>query len=109
VSEDPDGYLEIVPAYDADGRIRLALSGDLDMSGVADVERALDPYAHEGRSVLLDIGRLRFLDSSGARLLLRYSRDALRSGWDFHISRPHGEVQRVLDVLGIAPMLAIED
>lgn len=69
-TEIQDGLLTVHSARDGE-RIRLTLEGELDLSNVETLEAALDKALAEDRDVLVDLGPLEFLDSTGISLLVR--------------------------------------
>ncbi len=71
------------------------VSGDLDLStaGVLEAELETDPSA----SLVLDVSRLAFVDSSGLRVLLR----AIVSGRSITLRAPTPSVLRTLRTAGV--------
>jgi len=65
-----NGLLTVRSALEGD-RIRLTLTGELDLSNTDTVEVALEEAGAEGVDVLVDLGPLEFIDSSGIALLVR--------------------------------------
>ena len=100
---------QIGPPREEQDRVGLPVRGDLDMLTVPELERSLREFQREGKPLTLDLTDLRFIDSSGVRLLLRTSRAAPARGWEFRIAHPVGEVARVLDMLGVSPLLNLDD
>jgi anti-anti-sigma factor len=96
--------LEIVERQDGE-MIVVALAGELDMETVEPVERRLDELAAEGRSTLLDLDRLGFMDSVGIRLVLRACEHARNRGWGFQITRGSDAVRRVFAASGLTDRL----
>lgn len=66
-------------------RLRLALSGELDMLSVPSLERRLDRLRVSRTPVCLDLSGLRFIDSTGLHLLVRTVGDARIKHWQFEI------------------------
>ncbi|WP_129339621.1 STAS domain-containing protein [Cellulomonas endophytica] len=64
----PPGRLE--PSRDADGTVRVALHGEVDLHVVADA-RELLAAVRRGDSVVIDASDLSFIDSSGIAFLLK--------------------------------------
>lgn len=69
-TEVQDGLLTVHSALDGE-RVRLTLEGELDLSNVQTAETALEEACAENRKVLVDLGSLEFLDSTGISLLVR--------------------------------------
>jgi anti-sigma B factor antagonist len=87
---------------------RVRPSGELDLATVDELSARLAEAARSARRVLLDLGGLTFIDSSGVRLLMRWARDAERDGIDLTL-RPGGPaVREVLEVTGVRDLLPFE-
>lgn len=94
-----DGLLTVRRA-DEGAHVRLSLAGELDLSNVPTVEAALEGAIDAEKKVLIDLGRLEFLDSTGLALIVRtlQRRDAER--FSFLPSRSN-EVCRLLALTGV--------
>ncbi|MBV8999541.1 MAG: STAS domain-containing protein [Solirubrobacterales bacterium] len=101
---------EIREAVDADGAVRLALIGELDIAVADRVEERFRRLREEGRRVRLDLSGLEFIDSSGVRAIvlgLKHSREA---GHELEVDRRiSAAVQRMIEIMGIGPQLWPED
>ena len=64
-----DGLLTI-QQFDEGLQLRLALHGELDLSNVKTAEAALTEALETGKKILVDLGQLEFLDSTGIALLV---------------------------------------
>ncbi len=81
-----------------------ALGGEVDVSNVREIEDAIRAAVGPATvGLVVDVGSLTYLDSSGVRLLLKLHdrlRDIRRG---FAVARPEdGIVARVIDVVGLA-------
>lgn len=91
----------------ADGGVMtLALGGDLDIAGVAELERSLAAVlGREPQPLWLDLSEVAFLDSSGVAVLVRLANHfgSVRTG-------PAADsVRRVIQVLGLADRLGLQE
>lgn len=89
---------------DRDGSsIRLSLSGELDVA-VADeaAVRLKQLLVGIDGAVLIDLGNVTFMDSSGLRLLLDLRQKAFGLGVRLYLARLSVPVQRLLDVAGLS-------
>ncbi|HEX6457187.1 MAG TPA: STAS domain-containing protein [Solirubrobacterales bacterium] len=68
-TEIQDGLL-IVHQVQEDGRLRLALHGELDLANAATMEAMLKGALASGENVVVDLAKLEFLDSTGISLLV---------------------------------------
>jgi anti-anti-sigma factor len=57
------------------GTLVIELAGELDAAGTADLERCLQRARRGDRRVLVDLTRVRFMDSAGLDVLLTARRD----------------------------------
>ena len=93
----------------SDGIARLALSGDLDMSATFRLEPALDRLLSSGQvgELVLDLGAVEFVDSSGLGLLLATNERSREAGTAMAIVGPSPEVQRVFRLAGVEGVLPL--
>src|SRR5438067_11868843 len=76
----------------------LELLGDaIDTSNAADVRRQLADLAAGHPKLLLDLNRVRFLDSSGCAVLVDGQKRFHEAGGELRLCRPTGEVKTVLE------------
>jgi anti-sigma B factor antagonist len=85
---------------------RVELHGELDLASVARVERAVDEALAAGaRALILELGGLRFVDSSGLRLFIVLNQRAGAEGWTLNLTRPQERAMTVFRVSGLAENL----
>lgn len=97
-NQEQDGLLVVEEAAEP-GRIRLALRGELDLSNVTTAEAALLRAFASGEEVLVDLGELEFLDSTGVSLLVMALR-LKETGLSF-LPSDSPEVDRLLSLTGL--------
>ncbi len=91
----------------ADGRAVVTPRGELDMATQEQLRTALAEAARFG-VVVLDLGELRFLDTSGLRLILETAEASRRDGFRFAV-RPGAEpVQRLFEVAGVMDLVPFD-
>jgi anti-sigma B factor antagonist len=93
----------------ADGRMRLIVDGELDVATVPRIELELCWLMRSRASVLLDLTAVTFIDSAGAGLLWKAANDAKAGGWSLELTPPLGEIPRVLELTGVAPLFSVID
>lgn len=81
-------------------RVRLTLEGELDLSNIDTVEAALDEARADGVDILVDLGPLEFLDSTGISLLVRAIGGDAAARLTFLPSRSN-DVCRLLNMTGL--------
>jgi anti-sigma B factor antagonist len=88
--------------------VDLALGGDLDMSATFALEPVLDRVLAENpRELVLDLGEVPFVDSSGLGLLIATHERASRADVDLAITGAGPEIQRVFRIAGLDGVLPV--
>ncbi|TMK66746.1 MAG: STAS domain-containing protein [Actinobacteria bacterium] len=88
--------------------VRIALSGDLDVSTAPSVEERLVELEDGGAErVILDLRGLGFIDSTGLSLLINADRRARRAGRRVTIVSGTGAPRRILETTGLKGRLDI--
>jgi len=101
----PHARLSVRRPADGDA-MTVALCGDLDIAGVAELEQPLAAVlACEPQPLQLDLAELDFLDSSGVSVLVRLA-NHFGSVRTRSASEP---VRRVIEVLGLADRLGLQE
>jgi anti-anti-sigma factor len=70
---------------DADGAVRMTLTGELDLSATDGLRARLDEVQRAQRRVRLDLSELEFIDCSGIRTILDAMAEARREGQPFEV------------------------
>jgi anti-sigma B factor antagonist len=97
---------EIRESVDEDGAARMTLIGELDIAVADEVEERLRRLREAGRRVRLDLSQLDFIDSSGVRAIVLGLKHARQGGHELDVDRRISPtVQRMIDIMGIAPHL----
>ena len=96
-----------VISADRDARkARLVLGGDLDMAARFQAEQALDDLlATPLEQLVVDLGEVTFVDSTGMGLVLEVNDRARAEGFRLRLLRGPDEVQRVFELAGVADVL----
>jgi anti-anti-sigma factor len=84
------------------GRPCLTVRGELDLSTAPQLDAAVEELLSGGpRAFVVDLTPTTFLDSSGARALLRVTKQAAAAGAALHVLAPrsNGPVRLVVDML----------
>jgi anti-sigma B factor antagonist len=90
--------------------VHVTLRGELDISTAPRLEEDLGRVEAEGpRLLILDLGKLDFMDSTGLRLLIAADSRAREAGRRFVIGQGNEMVQRVLRLTRLDERLDIVD
>ena len=87
---------------------RITPRGELDVATQGKLRAALERHAGAS-TVVLDLGELRFLDSSGIRLILETAEAARRDGRAFAVLPGGPAVQRLFDLAGVADLVPFRE
>jgi anti-anti-sigma factor len=96
-----------------DGRHRLALQGELDLASSGALAEAVSKVCAEGaKEVVLDIGELEFIDSTGLRAILSSRIVCAESSCTLSVApeadKVNPQVRRLLQVTGLLERLPFE-
>jgi anti-anti-sigma factor len=92
-----------------DGTAVLTVYGDVDLATAGELEAALDARATHRSAVVLHLGAVAFMDSSGLRVIIDATRVSRRDGWSFAIAAEiSAPVARLFDIAGMRPLLPLE-
>jgi anti-sigma B factor antagonist len=104
-----DGSLTITAVPDGDSWV-LRLAGELVLNTAPTLEAEVyGLFDAGGKTVILDLEELEFIDSMGEQCLLSASRWSRRSGGEIRIVRARGQVEQVLTLTGVEPLLPFND
>jgi anti-anti-sigma factor len=99
-----------VKTEDRDGLVHMALVGELDLSSVPKVQEELRRVeADSPPTLVLDLSKLTFLDSTGLRCIVTADERAREQGRRIVIVRGPDAVQRVFAITRLEDRLEIVD
>jgi anti-sigma B factor antagonist len=99
-----------VRTEDRDGLVHMALVGELDLSSVAKVQEELRRIeAKSPATLVVDLSKLTFLDSTGLRCIVTADERAREEGRRIVIVRGPDAVQRVFTITRLEDRLEIVD
>ena len=73
--------------HDADGAVRMTLTGELDLSATPGLRVRLGEVQRAKRPIRLDLSELEFIDCSGIRAILEAMAEARRAGCALEVDR----------------------
>jgi stage II sporulation protein AA (anti-sigma F factor antagonist) len=93
---------------DGDGERVLRLRGELDIESAPDLERVLLRSRPAGQRVVVDLTELKFMDSTGLRVLLRARAAAEEGRWEINLRNVPPTIRRLFDMTGVHAALPAE-
>lgn len=92
------------------GQARLRLAGEFDLATAPRVEEAAEHLiAADIERLVMDLSGLRFIDSSGLRVVVVLHQRAAQEGWTFELVRPVQPVLKVFQISGLEERLHFLD
>jgi anti-sigma B factor antagonist len=92
---------------EGDGKVVVVLRGELDVSEAAEVAASLRVVAASGRTVIVDMEGLEFIDSSGLAALAHARHHARRAGFDLLLAAPQQQVVRMLCITRLIDVFTV--
>jgi anti-anti-sigma factor len=99
---------ELAETEGAGGERVVALRGELDIASASNLERALLRSRPVGQRVVLDLADLRFMDSTGLRVLLRARVASEKGRWELRMANVPPNIRRLFDMTGVHDALPAE-
>ena len=98
---------EVVPERDA---VRVRAIGSLDMATASVLEQRLEALRDAGfRRLIVDLGGLSFMDSTGLKLALKWHAAARQDGFEIGFAPGPPDVQRVFELTGMTEQVPFID
>ena len=91
-----------------DDGLVFAVAGELDAHSAPDLAAALSDV-DGAADVVLDLGELTFMDSSGLRIIISTNGTLSSGGGSLVLRRPSRTVQRILSISGLEGHIAVDD
>jgi anti-sigma B factor antagonist len=91
----------------ANGATLLSLVGELDLASMHVLAQELEELSDGAQSLVLDLRRLQFIDSTGLHVLLRADRQLADTGGQLTIVRGPQSVDRLFRLTGLDTRLRI--
>jgi anti-sigma B factor antagonist len=100
-------YIDLTSTADAPGAWSVEARGTLDLETAPRLQERLDTLIDEGAAlIVLRLGEVEFLDSSGIRTIVGAARRLRASDGQLLIAEASGAVQQVLEIAGVLSDLA---
>jgi anti-sigma B factor antagonist len=110
ILEDPFGTRPFeVQDVVSDGRHRLVLTGELDLGPAAELEAMLLRLCADGtKEIALDLSKLRFMGSTGLRIVLLAKELCEQHGYEFLLIAGPRNIQRMFELTGLLDVLPFQ-
>ncbi len=106
--ETSDGTLQVSVAQNGSEHV-ISLAGELDLANAETAEAKLDAALEAADSVIVDMRRLEFIDSTGIALLVKAMGRNSHSAELGFVPSEFAAVNRVLDLTGVAERMRSVD
>lgn len=95
---------------ETDQAIILGFSGEIIMDVVADMKAEIEQLADcsPRKPVILDLGAVTFMDSSGVGLLIGLRRMCLEQGKTLTVTNPSPPIKKLLDMLRLTEYFSVQ-
>jgi anti-anti-sigma factor len=74
----------------------IALSGEIDLAGLEDLQNSVEPHLAEGQTVVLDLSEVTFADSTLLKVLVQARGKAGEVGGALLVRNPSDQVRQLL-------------
>jgi anti-sigma B factor antagonist len=99
----------IAVALDADDAILICPRGEIDLSVASILQQQIDRFRTSGRTVVLDLSQLSFIDSSGLKVVVNAWQASRSEGRTLRLRRGNAHVMRVFELTGLIEYLPFDD
>src|SRR5215471_9433366 len=90
-----------------DGAVCLSVAGDLDLAGVPSFLGYLNRASQGGVNLIVDLSRLRYIDSSGINTLLAVQKTFARAGRRIVLAAVSPRMLRVFKIVGLEQIVPV--
>lgn len=92
-----------------DGILYIRLFGDIDHHSASEVREEIDRkiFFYRAKSVVMDLSKVEFMDSSGLGLILGRYAKACEINANFKVCNPNSRVEKILSLAGTGKIIEI--
>jgi anti-sigma B factor antagonist len=103
-----DSRFAVTRFEEDDGTVVVAITGDIDMATAQAFRDALDDGIQHAQDVVVDLGAVSFMDSTGLNALIRAAQRVQKGVGAISLRAPSPSVRRLLEISGVENIFAIE-
>ena len=96
-----------VESFPRDGHVVLAVRGDVDIATAAELRNRLSDAVEAHRAVVVDLGEVGFMDSTGLGVLVAMHGRAMAHGGTLVIARPQKLVRNALRLVQVDTVIDV--
>ena len=97
-----------VEVRNEDRAVVFAVQGELDLASSPTLEQEID-RAGDVDLLIVDLRKLRFMDSTGLHALVKANKRAADAGRRFAVVKGGAQIQRLLSLTGVGELLVVAD
>ena len=86
----------------------IALSGEIDIAGLDDLQSAIEPHLAPGQTVVLDLSDVTFADSTLLRVLSQARGKADEAGGALLVRNPSDQIRQILSIAKLDDLVHAE-
>jgi anti-anti-sigma factor len=92
-----------------DGLAVVTVAGDVDLASADRLSDELEDALQKGASLVVDVGGVTFIDSTGLNVLVQAHRAAHDGGGDLRLRRPSRMLLRLLEITRLETLFTIDE
>ena len=101
-------HIDLDEETDEQGRTVLVATGDIDLQTAPILRDRIELLAEPGQTLVIDLGKVGFMDSPGLGTLVYCDRLQRSRGSRLVLRRPAGPVRELLEMVQIAKVIEVE-
>ncbi|MEO3945532.1 STAS domain-containing protein [Gorillibacterium sp. CAU 1737] len=99
---------EVIAREEADQHT-IYVKGELDLAVAAEFRSAIEPLISTDKEVILDMGELTYIDSTGMGILIFFLKARKEENRAFAVQNIPQKIKKLLDLTGITRFLPVQD
>ncbi len=92
-----------------DGAAVVSVTGDVDLVSAPHLREVMEEALGRSSHLIVDVGGMTFIDSSGLSVLVHVHRQAADAGGSMTVRRPSPTLKRLLSITHLETVLVVDD